>query len=81
MGSKKLGKQKRQPCAGSRIGSTRAFSYVLEICYLRHRAGGCIVQIPVSCDDWRASKFNLLHEAVYKYAHLVGIWMRARQAV
>jgi glycosyltransferase involved in cell wall biosynthesis len=51
-------------------------SYVLEICYLTHRAGGRITQIPVSCEDWRASKFNLLHEAVYKYAHLVRLWAR-----
>ena len=25
-----------------------------------HRAGGCVVHVPVWCDDWRASKFNLL---------------------
>jgi glycosyltransferase involved in cell wall biosynthesis len=54
-------------------------SYVLEICYFTRRAGGTIVQVPVSCEDWRASKFNLLHEAVYKYAHLVGLWFRARR--
>lgn len=51
-------------------------SYVLEICYLTKRGGGRIVQVPVTCEDWRASKFNLLHEAVYKYAHLVRLWAR-----
>jgi glycosyltransferase involved in cell wall biosynthesis len=51
-------------------------SYVLEICYLTKRAGGRIVQVPVSCEDWRASKFNLYHEAVYKYGHLVRLWLR-----
>jgi glycosyltransferase involved in cell wall biosynthesis len=51
-------------------------SYVLEICYLTKRAGGRIVQVPVSCEDWRKSKFNLVHEAVYKYGHLVRLWMR-----
>ena len=51
-------------------------SYVLEICYLTHRAGGQVVQVPVSCEDWRKSKFNLMHEAVYKYSHLVRLWMR-----
>lgn len=45
-------------------------SYVLEICYLTKLAGERITQVPVSCEDWRASKFNLLHEAVYKYGHL-----------
>jgi glycosyltransferase involved in cell wall biosynthesis len=54
-------------------------SYVLEICYFTKRAGGTIVQVPVSCEDWRASKFNLLHEAVYKYAHLIRLWVRARR--
>ena len=55
-------------------------SYVLEICYLTQRAGGRIVQVPVTCEDWRASKFNLLHEAVYKYGHLVRLWARGRRA-
>lgn len=52
-------------------------SYVLEICYRAHRAGGRITQVPVFCEDWRASKFNLLHEAVYKYRHLVRLWLSA----
>ena len=56
-------------------------SYVLEICFLTHRAGGRVVQVPVSCEDWRASKFNLLNEALYKYRHLVGLWLRYRGRV
>ncbi|MCW5889099.1 MAG: glycosyltransferase [bacterium] len=52
-------------------------SYVIEICYLTKRAGGKIVQIPVECEDWRKSKFNLFHEAVYKYSHLFGLWARS----
>ena len=51
-------------------------SYVLEICYLTKNAGGRIVQVPVTCEDWRQSKFNLWHEAVYKYSHLVRLWVR-----
>ncbi len=51
-------------------------SYVLEMCYLTKRSGGRITQVPVSCEDWRASKFNLWHEAVYKYGHLVRLWLR-----
>jgi len=50
-------------------------SYVLEICFLTRRGGGRVVQVPVSCEDWRTSKFNLLHEAVYKYGHLVRLWL------
>lgn len=51
-------------------------SYVIEMCFLTHRSGGKVIQIPVSCEDWRASKFNLVHEALYKYSHLVRLWMR-----
>ena len=53
-------------------------SYVLELCFLTHRAGGRIVQIGVGCEDWRKSKFNLVHEAFYKYSHLIGLWLRNR---
>ena len=53
-------------------------SYVLEICYLTHRAGGRVIQVPVSCEDWRASKFNLWHEAMYKYGHLIRLWLKNR---
>lgn len=53
-------------------------SYVLELCYLTHREGGRIVQIPVECEDWRKSKFNLVNEAFYKYGHLIGLWMKSR---
>ena len=53
-------------------------SYVLEICYLTQRTGGHIVQVPVSCEDWRTSKFNLVHEALYKYGHLLRLWARRR---
>jgi glycosyltransferase involved in cell wall biosynthesis len=54
-------------------------SYVIEMCFLTQRAGGRIVQIPVECEDWRKSKFNLLHEAVYKYSHLIGLWLKSRR--
>ena len=51
-------------------------SYVIEICFLTQRSGGHVVQVPVSCEDWRVSKFNLMNEAVYKYSHLVRLWLR-----
>jgi glycosyltransferase involved in cell wall biosynthesis len=55
-------------------------SYVLEICYLTQRSGGRVVQVPVSCEDWRRSKFNLLHEAWYKYNNLLRLWLRSRRS-
>jgi glycosyltransferase involved in cell wall biosynthesis len=68
-----------------RVGTARRFanrinegsSYVIEMCFLTMRAGGRIVQIPVACEDWRKSKFNLLHEAVYKYSHLFALWVKS----
>jgi glycosyltransferase involved in cell wall biosynthesis len=53
-------------------------SYVLEICYMTKLRGGRITQVPVTCEDWRQSKFNLWHEALYKYSHLVRLWVRER---
>ena len=69
---------------GYRVATVRHFadrinegsSYVIEMCFLTQRAGGRIVQIPVECEDWRKSKFNLVHEAFYKYSHLFGLWLR-----
>jgi glycosyltransferase involved in cell wall biosynthesis len=69
---------------GYRVETVRRFadrinegsSYVIEMCFLTKRGGGRIVQIPVECEDWRKSKFNLVHEAFYKYSHLVGLWLR-----
>jgi glycosyltransferase involved in cell wall biosynthesis len=55
-------------------------SYVIEMCFLTHRSGGKVIQIPVSCEDWRASKFNLVHEALYKYSHLIRLWLRNGRA-
>ena len=53
-------------------------SYVLEICYMTKNLGGRITQVPVTCEDWRQSKFNLWHEAFYKYSHLIRLWVRER---
>ena len=55
-------------------------AYVLEICFHTQRAGGRVVQVPVSCEDWRKSKFNLLHEALYKYNNLLRLWLRSRRS-
>ena len=70
---------------GYRVATVRHFadrinegsSYVIEMCFLTKRAGGRIIQIPVECEDWRKSKFNLVHEAFYKYSHLFGLWLRS----
>lgn len=45
-------------------------SYVVETVYKAHKDNRKIVQIPINCDDRRKSKFNLLHEGLYRYYHL-----------
>src|SRR5439155_1193608 len=55
-------------------------SYVLETCFLTHRMGGRVIQVPVSCEDWRASKFTLLHGAFYNYRHFLGPCLRSGRA-
>jgi len=57
----------------------RGSAYVLEICFFTQRAGGSVIQVPVSCEDWRRSKFNLLHEALYKYNNLFRLWLCSRR--
>ena len=72
---------------GYRVETVRRFagrinegsSYVIELCFLTKRGGGRIIQIPVECEDWRKSKFNLVHEAIYKYSHLFGLWLKGRR--
>lgn len=45
-------------------------SYVVEAVYKAFKDNHRIVQIPINCDDRRKSKFNLLHEGLYRYYHL-----------
>ncbi len=54
-------------------------SYVIDMIALVHRDGGRIIEIPVWCEDFRASKFNIVHEGVYRYAHLLRLWWGLRR--
>ncbi len=45
-------------------------SYVVETVYKAFKDNHRIVQIPIDCEDRRKSKFNLLHEGLYRYYHL-----------
>ena len=49
-------------------------SYVIDIIALVHRDGGRIIEIPVSCEDFRASKFNITREGVYRFSNLFKLW-------
>lgn len=56
-------------------------SYVLDIIYFTLGNGGEAVEIPVRCEDFRASKFNLLNEAVYRFKNLFQLWWKHRIGV
>ena len=50
-------------------------SYVLEVAYLAKKSGHRLISIPVKCVDLRGSRFNLAHEAVYRFHHLFRLWL------
>lgn len=45
-------------------------AYVLQLMAWRAWAGSPIAEIPVRCEDYRKSRFNLLHEGVYRFGSL-----------
>jgi len=45
-------------------------SYVLDIIYRAWRDGAQIIETPVQCDDTRKSRFNLIHEGIYRLRRL-----------
>lgn len=49
-------------------------SYVLDIIFHTLSHGGRAVEIPVHCEDYRPSKFNLFNEAVYRFRNLFRLW-------
>lgn len=54
----------------------RGTSYVVNGIYIARWNGGRIAQIPVSCRDFRRSRFNLLQEGCHKFSHLIRLWLR-----
>jgi len=49
-------------------------SYTERIIYWASRDGFRVVQIPVQCHDERKSRFNLIHQAVYRFKGLWQLW-------
>lgn len=49
--------------------------YVFQIAYRAHRDGRRLREIPVQCEDMRESRFNLIHEGVYKFGNLFLLWL------
>lgn len=50
--------------------------YVVQMIYWASRNGKRLVEIPVSCKDLRGSRFNLIHEGLYKFGNLFRLWLR-----
>ncbi len=48
--------------------------YVFELCVYFKLHDRRIVQIGVDCKDFRKSKFNLIHEGLFRYWHLFRCW-------
>ena len=51
-------------------------SYVMDIIYHAQKDGKAAVEIPVFCEDYRPSKFNLLDEARYRFRNVFLLWWR-----
>ena len=53
-------------------------SYVIDIIFHTLKDGGKAVEIPVHCEDFRPSKFNLVREALYRFRNLFRLWWTYR---
>lgn len=53
-------------------------AYVVQLIAWGHRGGAAVTEIPVWCDDRRRSKFNLLHEGLYRFGSLFLLWLQER---
>jgi len=51
--------------------------YTQTMLYHLMRTDGRMVEIPVTCDDRRPSRFNLFHEGFYRYGKLFALWLRS----
>jgi len=51
--------------------------YTQTLLYQLQQQGRKILEIPVMCHDERQSRFNLLHEGVYRYSKLFLLWVRS----
>jgi glycosyltransferase involved in cell wall biosynthesis len=49
--------------------------YVVQLAHWTSREGLRVTEIPVACIDRRESRFNLIHEGVYKFGNLFWLWL------
>jgi len=55
-------------------------AYVLTLVYLAYKRGRKIIEVPVLCEDYRDSKFNIFHEGFYRFANLFKLWYVEKRA-
>jgi len=55
-------------------GIDRGTSYVLNIVYLAFRDKRKVIEIPVQCEDYRESRFNIIFEGLYRFRQLFRLW-------
>lgn len=54
--------------------------YILDLALYLNQTERKIVQVGIDCDDNRESRFNILHEGIYRYNHLFRCWRRMKRA-
>jgi glycosyltransferase involved in cell wall biosynthesis len=54
----------------------RETGYVLPLALAATREGIGVIELPIHCVDHRASRFNLLYEGFYRFAHLAHLWWK-----
>jgi hypothetical protein len=56
----------------------RGTSYVLEIVYRAFHDKRKVIEIPVLCEDYRQSKFNIIREGFYRFYRLFRLWYKEK---
>ena len=49
-------------------------AYVLNIVFLAFQSKRKVIEIPVRCEDYRKSRFNITHEGFYRFFNLFKLW-------
>jgi len=55
-------------------------SYVIDIICHAYHSGAKVTEVPVLCHDFRTSKFNIVHEGIYRFSNLFKLWVKVTSA-
>lgn len=76
MSSKAFKKEDISPVI-SKLDSWTGF--IFELCLYLNLKNKKLLQVSVDCEDYRQSHFSLVHEAYYRYKHLLGCFFLLRK--